>query len=275
MRVKSEPGALILRLTHMDARLTPRIIGLVSILAAVLLAGTVIALAVMATRPATAAASTVAPTDGSPAPGISVTGSARVEGVPDTLRLDIGVNTVDTSVDAALTAANTASAALQKSLRDNGVAERDIASTQLSIQPQYNYNRSTPTITGYQVTQSVTAKVRDLDTAGQVIGAAAAAGGDATVVNGIAFDLEDNAALLSDARERAVADAKAKAEEYARATGRGLGQVVSLVESTVDAPRPFAYEAAEDSMAAGGADVPLAPGTQTVSVRVQVTYAFR
>lgn len=274
MRVKSEPRALILRLTHMDARLTPRIIGLVSILAAVLLAGTVIALAVMATRPATAAASTVAPTDGSPTPGISVTGSARVEGVPDTLRLDIGVNTVDTSVDAALTAANTASAALQKSLRDNGVAERDIASTQLSIQPQYNYNRSTPTITGYQVTQSVTAKVRDLDTAGQVIGAAAAAGGDATVVNGIAFDLEDNAALLSDARERAVADAKAKAEEYARATGRGLGQVVSLVESTVDAPRPFAYEAA-DSMAAGGADVPLAPGTQTVSVRVQVTYAFR
>ena len=233
-----------------------------------------VTLAIAVTRPAAAMPFVAEPTEGYPGAGLTVTGSARVEGVPDTLRLDIGVTTTDSSVDAALTKANSASAALQTSLRDNGVAERDIASTQLSIQPQYNYNRSTTTITGYQVTQSVTAKVRDLDRAGEVIGAAAAAGGDATIVNGISFDLEDNAALLSDARERAVADAKAKAEEYARATGRGLGQVASLVESTIDEPRPYAHDAALGG-ADAGYDVPLAPGTQTVSVQVQVTYAFR
>lgn len=258
----------------MNAPSSPRPVALVWILATLLMGAAVIALAIAVTRPAAAMPFVAGPTEGSSASGITVAGTARVEGVPDTLRLDIGVSIVGDSVDAALTKANSTSAALQKSLRDKGVAERDIASTQLSIQPQYDYDRSTSTITGYQVTQSVTAKVRDLDKAGQVIGAATAAGGDATVIDGISFDLEDNAALLSDARERAVTDAKAKAEEYARATGRGLGQVVRLVESTVDEPRPYVSEL-EAARADGALDVPLAPGTQTVSVEVQVTYSFR
>ena len=258
----------------MDARLSPRLVALASILATLVLAAAIIALAITATRPAAAAVTTPSATT---APsGISVSGTARIEGVPDTLRLDIGVNVVEPTVDAALTKANEASAALQKALQEGGVAERDIASTQLSIQPQYDYATNTARITGYQVTQSVSAKLRDLDTAGEVIGAAAATGGDATVVNGISFDLEDNAALLSSARERAIADAKAKAEEYADAAGRGLGQVVSITESTQSIPQPYAADLAagavvDDSLRS----VPLAPGTQTVSVEVQVTYAFR
>lgn len=256
----------------MDTRLTPRLLGIAATAATLVLALAILALAIMATRPAPAAAATVPSTPTAAAPGVTVAGTARVEGVPDTLRLDMGVNVIEKDVETALTKANEASATLQQTLRDNGVAERDLASTGLSIQPQQDWSKNTPVIIGYQVTQTITAKLRDVDKAGAVIGAAAAAGGNATIVNGISWDIDDNEALLKDARDRAIADARARAEQYAKAAGRGLGQVVSITESTSSTPQPYAYEAHD--MASGASSVPLAPGTQTVAVDVVVVYAF-
>src|SRR5690606_4740788 len=87
--------------------------------------------------------------------------------------------------------------------------------------------------------------------------AAANSAGNTTIINSIAWDLEDNTALLADARDRAIADARAKAEQYAKAAGRSLGAVVSISESTMAPPQPYAYAAAEAQDRADGA-VPLA-----------------
>lgn len=257
----------------MDTPANSRAFLTVTIALAVLLAAAIITMGFLASRPA---AATTVPTvaENGPAAGVTVTGTARVEGVPDTLRLDIGVDVVEDSVDAALAGANEAAAALQATLRDNGVAERDIASTQVSIQPQYDYRASTARITGYQVIQTVTAKLRDMETAGEVVGKAAAAGGDATIVRGIAFDLEDNEALLQDARKRAVADAQAKAQEYADASGRRLGTVISISEANVSSPQPYQFDLGASMATDEAFAVPLAPGTQTVRVDISVVYAF-
>lgn len=257
----------------MDIRLTPRLLG-GALVAALVFIAAIIVMAVVATRPATATAAPPAPSTATAASaGVTVAGRAQVEGVPDTLRLDMGVNIVEDDVETALAKANEASEKLHATLRDNGVAERDLASTGLSIQPQLDWKGNSPTITGYQVSQTVTARLRDTDRAGAVINAAAESAGNATIINSIAWDLEDNTALLADARDRAIADAKAKAEQYAQAAGRSLAAVVSISESTTAPPQPYAYaaNAAEDGAAAA---VPLAPGTQAVAVEVQVVYAF-
>lgn len=257
----------------MDTPITARSLGLIALVLALLIAVIFLAVGLPTARPAAAAATSSVPA--APAPGVTVTGTARIEGVPDTLRVDIGVNVVEDSVDVALARANEAGAALQKTLRDNGVAERDIATTQISIQPQYDYRGNTQRIIGYQVTQAVRATLRDVDTAGEVIGKAAASGGDSTIINGISFDLEDNEPLLQDARKRAVEDARAKAEEYADASGRSLGDVISISEVGLDVPQPYAMDLA---MAGGEADarsIPISPGTQTVRVDVTVVFAFR
>ncbi|KAB7744464.1 DUF541 domain-containing protein [Nostocoides sp. F2B08] len=257
----------------MDTRLTPRLLG-VTLVAALVFVAAIVAIAVLAARPATAtAAPPAAATSTAPIPGVTVSGRAQVEGVPDTLRLDMGVNVVEDDVETALAKANEATAKLHKTLRDNGVAERDLASTGLSIQPQLDWRSNSPTVTGYQVSQTVTARLRDTDRAGAVINAAANSTGNTTIINSIAWDLEDNTALLADARDRAIADARTKAEQYARAAGRSLGAVVSITESTTAPPQPYAYGAAEAQDSAAGA-VPLAPGTQAVAVEVQVVYAF-
>ena len=256
----------------MDTPLTPRLLGLVLVAALVFVAA-ITAIAVLAARPATATAAPAAPSaTAGPSPGVTVSGRAQVEGVPDTLRLDMGVNVVEDDVETALAKANEATAQLHKTLRDNGVAERDLASTGLSIQPQLDWRSNSPTVTGYQVSQTVTVRLRDTDRAGAVINAAANSAGNATIINSIAWDLEDNTALLADARDRAITDARAKAEQYAKAAGRGLGAVVSISESTTAPPQPYAYSAAEAQDRAAGA-VPLAPGTQAVAVEVQVVYA--
>jgi len=213
-------------------------------------------------------------TGGSGGPGISVAGRANVAGTPDTLRLDVSVVVTAPSVSEALASANRSAEAVQKSLLGNGVQKRDLATSGLSIAPEYDYsNTGTPRLRGYQVSESLTAQLRDLGRAGEAIGRAVAAGGSAIRVNGISLDLEDTGALVSSARSKAFADARTKAQQYAKAAGRDLGEVVSITEA-VSTPTPIAMPyAAMDS--AKSASVPIQPGSQDVSVSVSVVFAIR
>lgn len=258
----------------MDAPLPKRSLMVAAALFALLTLGLIVALIVSLTRPATAAPASLSTGSSAPSAGITVTGHAEVEGVPDTLRLDIGVQVNEASVDAAMERANTSSAAVQKALRDQGVAEKDIQTTQVSVQPQYDWSSNSQRLIGYQVTQTVRATLRDVETAGAVVSAATSAGGDDTVINGISFDLEDNATLLESARARAVEDAKARASQYASAADRSLGQVVSISENVTTSPSPvFAERSSADTFA--GSEVPIAPGTQSVTVDVTVIFELR
>ncbi len=202
-----------------------------------------------------------------------MTGSGRVAGTPDVLRLDIGVSVTKPTVTAALDAANSAAAAVQKSLADSGVADADVQTSGLSIQTDYDYNGNTPKLRGYQVSESVTARLRDLDKAGAAISAAATAGGDATRINSAGLDLENSSDLLVAARDRAVAEARTKAEQYAKAVGRSLGPVVSITEQTTSpGPSPMADRAV--AMSASASPVPIAVGSQEISVDVTVVWSF-
>jgi len=200
---------------------------------------------------------------------VAVSGTGRVSGVPDVLRLDMGVQHNGNNVNEALNAANSDVAKIKKALDKYDVDSKDIQTSQLSINPHYVGDGK---VEGYEVFQGLTIKLRDLQKAGQAISDAAAAGGNATRINGVSFDIEDNAKLVEAARDAAFADAKAKAEQYAKLAGRRLGNVTQVSEETAYDSPPMPY-AADAGVAAGKASsVPIETGSQQVSVNSNVTW---
>ncbi len=199
---------------------------------------------------------------------ITVTGTGNVTGTPDQLVLAMGVQVNGSSVGSALANANAAVNRVTAALRADGVAAADIQTSGLSIWPNYPSNSQTPN--GYSVSESITATLGSLASAGTQIDAAVHAGGNATTVSGISLNLTDTSSLLAQARARAVADATAKASQYAQALGQPLGPVVSVTDQAVAQPLP---EYAAASSAAANASVPISPGTQQLSVSVTVVFA--
>jgi uncharacterized protein YggE len=199
---------------------------------------------------------------------ITVTGTGNVTGTPDQLVLAMGVQVTGSSVGSALADANGAVKRVTAALQADGVAAADIQTSGLSIYPNYPNNSQTPN--GYSVSESLTATLNSLAAAGTQIEAAVHAGGDATTVSGISLNLTDTSTLLAQARARAVADATAKAAQYAKALGEPLGPVVSITDQAEAQPFPV-YAAA--SSAAAKASVPISPGTQQLSVSITVVFA--
>ena len=200
---------------------------------------------------------------------VSVDGTGKVSGVPDVLRLDMGVQHNGNDVNEALDASNSDIAKIKKALDRYDVDSKDIQTSQLSINPRYENNGK---VNGYEVFQGLTVKLRDLSTAGRAISDAAAAGGNATRINGVSFDIEDNAGLLQAARDAAFADAKAKAAQYAKLAGRRLGNVTQISEDTTYDGPPVPYAAGlamEDSAAKS---VPIEAGNQQVSVNSSISW---
>jgi hypothetical protein len=202
---------------------------------------------------------------------VSVSGVGQVTGVPDVLRLSMGVQTTGSTVNTALNQANDDIIKITAALKKHGVADKDIQTSGLSINPHWDQN-STSHITGYDVSESLTVQLRKLTDAGSAISDAAAAAGNDTRVDGVSFDIEDNAALLNQARDAAFADAKAKAEEYAKLAGRTLGKVNSVSETTDSAPQPIPFNAPMAMSAAKA--VPVSPGSQQVSVDTSVVWTL-
>jgi uncharacterized protein YggE len=200
---------------------------------------------------------------------VSVSGTGKVSGVPDVLRLDMGVQHTGNDVNAGLNAANRDVASIKKALDRYDVDDADIQTSQLSINPHYENNGK---VNGYDVFQGLTIKLRDLDKAGQAISAAAAAGGNATRINGVSFEFSHSDALVEDARELAFASAKEKAEQYARLAGGSLGDVVSASEGSGGGGFPYPM-AAQD--AGGSKAVPFYPGSQQVDVTTTVVWELR
>lgn len=209
--------------------------------------------------------------------GITVSGVGRVTGAPDVLRVTLGVEARRDSVAAALAAANEASAAVMAALRDAGVADEDIQTRDLSVYPRYDegpaLESGEPRISGYVVTNLVDVRIRDVDGAGDTLDEVVRAAGDDARVHGIGFELEDNAALLDGARERAFADARAKAERYAELAGVELGSLVALSEQASPLPRPV--DGAEMMAADAAAEsIPIAAGQQEVVVTVTTVWSI-
>lgn len=203
--------------------------------------------------------------------GISVVGEGRVTGAPDTMTVTVGVSVMRDTVSAATGDAAGAADRVIAALRAAGVADEDLSTANYSIWPEWDYREESRRVVGYRVENTVLAKVSDLETAGDVIDAAVTAGGDDAVVHGLSFSIEDNEALIEQARSAAWDDAEAKAEQLAGLAGVQLGSVVSISESFSSPPIPVPYERA---MAAQDAGTPILPGVQEVSVSIQVTFTM-
>lgn len=204
--------------------------------------------------------------------GIAVSGTGSVTVVPDIGVLNLGVEASRPTVADARSVAASAMDAVRGALRQNGVDEKDIATQFFNIQPQYSVeplDRSgTPRITGYTVSNQVTVKVRRIDNVSRVLDAAVAAGGDATRVNGVSFTVDDPEKYESEAREKAVAEAKARAEQLAKLAGVSLGDARSIEESRNDGGGAD-FRSAQP---AAGGETPISPGETQVTLTVNVIY---
>lgn len=206
--------------------------------------------------------------------GISVTGTGRVTGTPNLLRMQSSINITKPDVDAAMQAANTTMSSVQQALQTDGVAAKDLQTSGLSVQPNYNYSNKGAQLTGYTVSEDLSVVLRDLSKAGSIISDAAKAGGNALQIGSASLDIDDDVALVAQARQQAFADAKAKAQAYASAAGRSLGAVVTISESTSDQPQPVYDMAAASAAPRGGAPVPIQAGSQDVTVTTNVTWSL-
>ncbi len=202
----------------------------------------------------------------------TVTGEGKVTVVPDTAVVDLGITVNRPIVKAAQTQANAIINKITEELKKLGIADKDIKTSNYSVNPQYNYQQNNR-ITGYQVNVSVTITVREIDKVNEVIDAATANG--ANTVGGIQLTVDEKRQreLLQQARELAVKEAKDKANSLASAAGITLGKIINIQEGFSN-PRPV-Y--AKEMMAVGGGAEPtqIQPGSTDISTSVTLYYETR
>lgn len=208
--------------------------------------------------------------------GVNATGTGTAVGKPDVMVLTIGVSAQRDSIAAAREAAASAQTGVIEALKDNGVDEKDIQTVQFNVSPQYDYSRlnGQGEIIGYVVSNVVTAKVRDLDKAGEAIDAATLAGGDDAIVQGVWFGIDDPTELQKQAREEAVKKARAQAEQLASNAGAKLGKLLSISESSYYPSYDRAIPTAAGGAAFEEAATPIQAGELEISITVNVLYAI-
>jgi len=203
---------------------------------------------------------------------LDVTAEGKTTRVPDLATIRAGVVTQAATAAAALADNARRTQAVLARLRRTGIAERDIATASVQLSPQYRYGENVPpVITGYQASNTIAIRFRDVAKAGGVLDALVAEG--ANQIDGPALSLSDPDGALDQARVDAVRRARAKAEQYARAAGLRVQRIVSIAEAGQDAGGPnqppmFAVRA----MRAEAADTQIAPGEKDVTVTVNVRF---
>ena len=200
---------------------------------------------------------------------ISVTGEATVSVPPDLAQVDAGVTSDAKTAREASDANSAAMGKVLLALKGAGIEQKDYQTSRLSLQPEYAPNRQGPSpVVGYRASNRVTIRVRDVTKVANVIDTLVGAG--ANDLGGINFMVSQASKLLDDARTQAVADARRKAEIYAKAAGATLGAPLSISEEGA-APRPVFHA----KMAAEMAAAPVAQGEETLSVTVNVSWAIK
>ncbi|MBP6012982.1 MAG: SIMPL domain-containing protein [Alphaproteobacteria bacterium] len=207
---------------------------------------------------------------------ISVSGLGEVKTPPDMATISSGVVSEAASAKDALAKNNAAMAAVIAALKNAGVVEDDIQTSDFSVSPKYppyQPNQTTPQrIVGYTVSNTVTAQIKNLKNLGPILDTLVQSGSNQ--INGISFGINEPKKTLDEARKKAAADARAKAELYAQAAGVSLGRVIQITESSAVVPPVPMYRMAVANQAAD-ASVPIAAGQQTVSANVSITFEIQ
>jgi uncharacterized protein YggE len=204
---------------------------------------------------------------------IVVSGTGRVSVVPDIADVRVGVAVTKPKVDAARAEAAATMDAVLRAIDATGIARRDVRTSLLSIQPRFEYREGKPPkLTGYELTNVVEVTIRDLGKLGDVVDGALGAG--ATSLDGPTFRVADPAPADREARQRAMADARARADVLAGAGGLTIGGVSHIVEGVETRP-PMPFAKYDRVMLAAETATPVEAGALDVTVTVTVTYRAR
>jgi uncharacterized protein YggE len=204
-------------------------------------------------------------------PVINVAGQGQVSGTPDTATVTMGVSTTDASAQNAMTRNAQEATSLINTLKNKGVAEKDIQTSDLSVNPNYD-NKNT--ITGYTVANTVTVTMHDITHAGSIIDAAAASVGNDVRLENVSLSISNTSPLLAQARADAVKDALAQGQQLATAAGVKLGAIRTIDDTGSQFPtaQTFYGTAASGALRQAAVPTPVQPGQQQLSVNVNVQF---
>ena len=219
--------------------------------------------------PAAAQIATSAPvtTDGTL---LSVSAEAETTRVPDIAHLSTGVVTQAADAKAAMQANAEQMTRVVAAIRKAGIAERDIQTSGVNLNPQYRYEENQPpTITGYEARNTVNITVRDIGELGGIMDALVAVG--ANQIHGPSFEVDDKESAYDEARRAAIDKARARAAMYAKTLGMRVRRIVSISEGNGGFGPPVPMMAMA-RMEKAGADTPIAPGESTLSVNLDIVF---
>ena len=216
--------------------------------------------------------------------GIRVSGTGAISVEPDVAVLEIGVEVFAPKVSMARSEASKSMDSVISTIKKLGVEEKDIQTTRFSIYPRYDYeettingNRiSTQVLTGYTVSNTVKAKIFEVDQVGKIIDSAADAGGDYVRINGVDFTVDDPNPYKTTIRKMAVEDAVNKAQEYALLTNVELGPIISLDEMGAGSIQsPYEADYGMRMMMAAAPTTSINSGQLDISLTVNTLFAIK
>lgn len=203
---------------------------------------------------------------------VSFSGTGKVLAKPDVAIIDLSIVTEATTSKAAQDSNSTKSTSVVDFLKGQNIDDKDIKTTGYNIYPQYDYTNGRSVLRGYQVSETIEVKVRDLTKTDSVLAGVVTAG--ANQIGQLQLTIDDPEALKAQAREAAIKDAKAKADILKSELGIRLGHIVNFMEDNLGTP-PIMYARSAVGMGGGGPAPEIATGQNEISVNVTITYQIR
>jgi uncharacterized protein YggE len=205
---------------------------------------------------------------------LDINATGEVTRVPDLAVINAGVVTRSATAGGAIQQAATRMARVREALRQAGIADRDIQTSNITLEPQYTYaNNQPPKLNGYSATNQLSIRFRDIENTGKILDALVAQG--ANQINGPNLTIDKPEAALDEARAKAVAAARARADLYARSLGMRVVRVVSVSESGGSYPVPPPMPMYARAEAAQAADSKIEAGEQKLQVNLAVTFELQ
>jgi uncharacterized protein len=205
---------------------------------------------------------------------LDVNATGEVTRVPDLAIISAGVQTLQPTATAAIEENAARMERVRAALKRAGIEDRDVQTSSINLNPEYQYDQNRPPrLTGYRATNTVNVKFRDLRRTGAILDALVAEG--ANQINGPNLTIDKPESALDEARTKAIANGRARAELYARALGMRIVRLISVSEGggyNVPPPMPVVAMMAERS---GAADTKIDPGTQQLQVNVSMSFELR
>jgi hypothetical protein len=200
---------------------------------------------------------------------LDVVATGEVNRVPDIARITAGVITTAPSATAALEQNSKQMAAVRAALKRAGIADRDIQTSSINLFPDYRHDErgANPTLIGYRASNEVTVRFRDIANTGKILDALVAQG--ANQINGPMLSIDKPEAALDEARTAAIANARRRAELYARALGKRVGRVLAVSEGGMN---PYGRGGMVQAVSRDSATNMIEPGEQTLAVSLVVTF---